>query len=327
MIAVSGGPDSVALAHAVIEVARSAGKAGSFPAAAPPLYLAHVNHQLRGADSDADEQLVSRLASQWGAAFALAVAPSGEPSAGLPREGLLRQLRYHALARLAGDRGVRLVLTAHHADDHAETVLFRLMRGTGLRGLRGIPVSRPLADGISLVRPLLGIGKADLLAYAVAQRLEFRRDRSNDDSGPARNWVRHEVVPLLRQRFGRAVPVRLGELAHEAREVVALLDDEARRLLERCEPERNTAMVRIVLKPLRAARPLVVQSLLHLLWSEQGWPLGPMDRASWTHLTRYLLREGGDARLELPGRVSVQVSRDGNATLQGPTKPGEQEPV
>jgi tRNA(Ile)-lysidine synthase len=323
MIAVSGGPDSVALAHAVIEIARSAGKAGSPMAAGPRLFLAHVNHQLRGADSDADEQLVSRLASQWGAEFASAVAPSGGPFAGLPREGLLRRLRYQALARLAADRGVRLVLTAHHTDDLAETVLFRLMRGTGLRGLRGIPFSRPLADGISLVRPLLGIGKADLLAYAVAQRLEFRRDRSNDDSGPARNWVRHQVVPLLRQRFGRAVPLRLGELAREARDVVALLDDEAHRLLEQCAPERHADLVRIVLKPLRAARPLVVQALLHLLWSQQGWPLGPMDRERWTELARLLVRADGDARLELPGKVSVQVSRDGSATFLGPAPSGD----
>lgn len=318
MIAVSGGSDSVALAHAAVEVARCVENAEACLNHAPCVILGHVNHHLRGAESDADERLVRELAGKWGAGFALASAGPGTAVAGQPREGLLRRLRYQALAQLAAERGARLVLTAHHADDVAETVLFRLMRGTGLRGLSGIPFSRPLAEGISLVRPLLGVRKADLLAYVTGRNLPFRHDRSNEQSEPARNWIRGQVLPLLQQRFGGAVPDRLGELAREACEVVDLLDDEARQLLERCQPDRRAGMVRIVLKPLLAARRPVIHAVLNLLWSGQGWPLGPMDRKSWNLLANLLVGPGGDARLELPGEVCVKVNQSGQAVFRGP---------
>lgn len=318
MIAVSGGSDSVALAHAAVEVARAARDSGSCQSVVAPVFLAHVNHHLRGAESDADERLVHELATKWGATPALASAPSAAVAEGKPREGLLRRLRYEALARLATERGARLVLTAHHADDVAETILFRLMRGTGLRGLRGIPFSRPLTEGVSLVRPLIGIRKADLSAYATTHGLEFRSDRSNDQPGPSRNWIRHEVLPGLSDRFGGAVTWRLVELAREAACVIAMMDASAAELLETCRATFSCGAVRLDCGPLRTAAAAVVQALLHQIWNRQNWPQGAMTRGKWQHAIACLAAGDSPRAIELPGSVTILRDPDGHATIRGP---------
>jgi tRNA(Ile)-lysidine synthase len=238
LVAVSGGPDSVALLHFLAaERARSGQPEG--------LAVGHVNHGLRGAASDEDAAVVRGLAERLGLPHfearlpegalreagtqATGGAPAGSPGALAP-EAEARRLRYAALRELAHDAGARLVAVAHTADDQAETVLFRMARGAGLRGLAGM-ASRARVEGAHLIRPLLDVTREQVLAYLARHGVTYREDESNASLGAARNFLRHEVLPRLRDRVNPAVREALLRESALFREADAYLEAEARRLL------------------------------------------------------------------------------------------------
>jgi len=181
LAAVSGGPDSVALAALLGRCVRQAGAT---------LALAHVNHALReGAWQD--EGVVLAL----GAALGVRVI-ARSLALGSAAEARLRDERYAALAEIARGLGARRIFTAHHAQDQTETVLLALFRGTGPDGLLGLPSVRELPDGIVVERPLLGIEPAALRAYCASEHLAYAVDPSNGDLAYRRNAVRAALVDL-----------------------------------------------------------------------------------------------------------------------------------
>jgi tRNA(Ile)-lysidine synthase len=201
LVALSGGPDSVALLHILQCLQREGGLAIAG--------TAHFNHQLRGAAADADERFCVELA----AALQLPLDVGRGDVAGFARasgrsiEDAARVARYEFLAAAARRLHAEVVAVGHSLDDQAETFLLRLIRGAGARGLAGI---RPRA-GI-VVRPLLDISRADLRAYAACHRLDFRDDESNADVAFSRNRVRLDLIPRLQRYSPRIVPI----LAREA---------------------------------------------------------------------------------------------------------------
>lgn len=181
-VAVSGGGDSVALLGLLEDVRGRLGVT---------LAVAHFNHRLRGAESDEDERFVRQLAADRGLEFF--VEHSGHPAPGTPNlEAVARRERYEFLASLK-----MKVATAHTADDQAETVLARFLRGAGPAGLAGI---FPLRDGW-LIRPLLEERRAELRAWAAARGLMWREDASNQDPRFLRNRVRAELLPILESNY------------------------------------------------------------------------------------------------------------------------------
>src|SRR5438128_702763 len=188
VVAVSGGPDSVALLRALVELRRE-----------EALTIAHLNHQLRGLESDADEEFVRQLHARLQAEGAgkpllscrrIDVAGQARAEGG-NLEAVARRVRYQWFGQVAAENGARWVATGHTADDQAETVLHRLLRGAGLKGLRGIAPRRPLAPGIDLIRPLLGMARAELLEYLSERGQSYCEDRSNVDLRFTRNRIRH----------------------------------------------------------------------------------------------------------------------------------------
>ena len=179
--AVSGGPDSVALAALLAH--------GAAPAGAH-VVVAHVNHGARPG-SDQDEAVVLALGSTLGLRV---VTRRLEP--GPAGEARLRRGRYAALGEIARNVGARRIFTAHQAEDQTETVLLALFRGTGPAGLAGMPPVRRLGAGLSLERPLLAATKAQLTAYALARRLPFALDPTNESPGYRRNAVRRALGDL-----------------------------------------------------------------------------------------------------------------------------------
>jgi len=173
------------------------------------LTVAHLNHQLRGRASDADERLVVRTAK----AMRLPVVVGRGDVKQLARakklslEMAARQARHDFLARTARRLKIRSVALAHHADDQLELFFLRLLRGSGSEGLAGMSWknSSPSDARIELVRPLLGESKAALLAFAEAQQIPFREDASNASLDIQRNRIRHELLPLLRQKYQPAL--------------------------------------------------------------------------------------------------------------------------
>lgn len=190
----SGGADSVALLSLLSERARTDGF---------PLLALHIHHGIRGAEADRDEAFCERLAARLGVAFrsVRVDVPAWAKEYGMGTEEAARALRYRCFEDVMAEKNIPLLATAHHADDNAETMLFRLARGTGLDGLCGIPQVRRLGVGY-VVRPLLPFTKEEILGYCRENGLEYVTDSTNLEPCCTRNLLRLEVLPALE----RAVP-------------------------------------------------------------------------------------------------------------------------
>lgn len=200
LVAVSGGVDSMTLLKVLCELS---------PKNNWQLAVAHLNHKLRGQASDADERLVHRLTRKLG----LQLVSEHADVRVIARERKIsiemaaRVARHDFLARTARRLGIFTVALAHHADDQLELFFLRLFRGSGGEGLSGMKWRNPSpADAkIELVRPLLGVSKADLRKYARKNRILFREDKSNASLDFQRNRIRHELLPLLRKKYQPAL--------------------------------------------------------------------------------------------------------------------------
>jgi tRNA(Ile)-lysidine synthase len=198
-VAVSGGPDSVCLLHVLLELA---------PAFDISLSVAHLNHRLRGAESDQDEEFVAGLAACLGLPFHRASADVAAAKDNLEQAG--RRARRAFFADLNADR----VALGHTRDDQAETVLFRVLRGSGLRGLVGIyPVTDGDSGRPSYVRPLIDVTRGEVVEFLRGRGIEFREDSSNLDSRFARNRIRHSLLPQLARDWNPRIGDSLAQLA------------------------------------------------------------------------------------------------------------------
>ncbi len=212
-VAVSGGADSVALLRLLLELRGELGIV---------LSVAHVNHKLRGDESDEDERFVAQLARQHGLDLHVCDGPvGGKHRSKTGIEAAARELRYGFFRQLAREGRVAKIATAHTLDDQAETVLLRIFRGTGVRGLSGIhprivfeEQGRTFGE---VVRPLLGFRRAALMEFLRECGQGWREDASNRDVAFLRNRVRHRLLPLIAEEFGEAAIEHMGELAEIAR--------------------------------------------------------------------------------------------------------------
>tara|TARA_R110001599_G_scaffold5266_4_gene26479 strand:- start:7954 stop:9294 length:1341 start_codon:yes stop_codon:yes gene_type:complete len=184
----SGGVDSHVLLHSLVSQLTSEQK--------QKLVAIHIHH---GLSTNADNWLkhCESICNDLGVSF---VAEHVQLEVQASLEDAARNARYHAFQKNIGNQGV--ILLAHHAGDQAETVLFRLLRGTGGKGLAGIPEERSLGEeGAKLIRPLLYVSKAEIESYAQHQQLDWIQDESNSDERFTRNFLRQRVVPILKERF------------------------------------------------------------------------------------------------------------------------------
>jgi tRNA(Ile)-lysidine synthase len=198
VVAVSGGVDSMSLLHALHADSRY------------ELIVAHLDHGIRD-DSAADRRLVEQVAQDLGLPFFYEEATLGAHAS----EAAARQVRYGFLERVRGGQGALAIVTAHHQDDALETAVINMLRGTGRKGLTS------LAGRDRVERPLLGISKRDIRAYAQANGLTWREDSTNSDTDYLRNYVRHRLLA----RFGDQDRARLATIVVQARGTNGELDD------------------------------------------------------------------------------------------------------
>ena len=215
LVAVSGGLDSVALLHFLAALQSRTARPSSIVAA-------HVNHGLRAAESDGDAAFVRDLAGAWGLAH---VAADIGPLLRSSSEESARLARYDALRELAQEASADRVATAHTADDQAETVLLRLLRGAGLRGLGGMP-PRGRVRGVRV-----DVTREQVLEYMSRLRLPHRVDSSNASRTPARNYLRLEILPRIRERMNPSAREAILRAASAIRESEQYLAAESRRIL------------------------------------------------------------------------------------------------
>jgi len=207
VVAVSGGPDSMALLHMLTQMAR---------VRPLRLFAAHVNHRFRGAESDAEAALVALTAERWGIPLAAAEidVPHFIEETGMNAQSAARHKRYEYLLQTAERNGAGYLLLGHHADDQAETVLMRVLHGTGVSGLAGIPARRR-ENNVELFRPLLRITKGELLDYCERNEVPYAVDSSNTKRHYLRNAIRLDLIPQLEEINPRLKEslVRLADMA------------------------------------------------------------------------------------------------------------------
>jgi len=306
-IALSGGADSMALTRVALEIKRQAQGEGR-------LFALHVNHHLRGQESDQDEQWCREQCQLLGIEF-LSLQGQGLQHATCEGDGVeaaARNERYQLLAEACERSGVRLLATAHTQDDQVETVLFRLLRGTGLRGLSGISPVRPLTPSVTLIRPLLRISRTTLVDYLRQVGQNFRTDSSNRQLQFSRNRLRNDLLPKLRSEYNRDVDSALLRLADQANQAQGLIEEMASAVLESeigwrpPDREKLPAELALPVQPLKEHAFPIAMEALRIAWRESGLPEQGMTYDWWHRLVALALDEASSAVLTLPGNISAR---------------------
>ncbi|MBC8114930.1 MAG: tRNA lysidine(34) synthetase TilS [Candidatus Saccharimonas sp.] len=299
LVGVSGGADSVALLRGLVELRDEFSLT---------LHVAHLNHKLRGAASDEDAVWVSSLCASRGVPVDIgSVDEAVLNSKQSALEEAARDARHRFLDDVAARCDCRVMALAHSADDQVETVLHHILRGTGLSGLRGIPVERLSASGCRLVRPMLAIRRELIEAYLLELGQDFRTDASNTDTSLTRNWLRHELLPQLRNRFGTRVDQSLYRLAEQAAEIETTLATLAERLLDQSLLDAQPDTVRLDVRPLANQPRHLVREVFVQLWQRQQWPRQSMGFPEWNRLAEVSLASGST---NLPGGIVARCDSE-----------------
>ena len=297
-VAVSGGADSILLLDFMRQFAAGEGLCVS---------VVHFNHRLRGEESARDESFVSSVAANLKFEFIRAEADVARMARQSRRnlEATARELRYRFFFSLIRQGRLDKIATAHTANDQAETVLHRLLRGAGTRGLGGI---HPVLDGV-ILRPFLSITRRELEEEIRSRQLEFRTDSSNLDLRFLRNRIRQKLLPLLEVEFNPAMVPHLKQLADRMRSDEDLLDQQAR---DQSRPWRGRDG-REEKIPLRALRGMPGAIQVRVLRQMAASALGQrpaLSSVQFESLLRFVETGGSGKRLILAGGLEVRRDFD-----------------
>jgi tRNA(Ile)-lysidine synthase len=302
LLAVSGGADSIALLHVLLAL-KAQGRIES------DLVCAHINHQLRGAASDADEQFVVEQASRLGLAVVTRAVEVRECARRqrLSLETAARQLRLASLAETAHSRQCTWIGTGHQKNDNAETILQRLLRGTGFRGLAGIRPRRPF-DDLWLASPLLCATRIEIGEYLKKRDLPWREDATNVDVAYTRNYLRHRLLPSLQQASRGDLIEELYELAASGQRLCDRVEREAEQAWPKLiEPTADEIVIQA--SGLAALPELVAVELIRQAAAGLTTGTGELTEPHYRAILELARRSPGGKRLSLPRGLVVRYER------------------
>ena len=303
MVALSGGPDSVALMLALKELEESLSLQVS---------AAHMNHLLRGEESEEDERFVRRLCQEVGVLLEVQRIDTRQEveRSGENLQNCARRIRYDFFFQLALSQN-RKVATGHTLNDQAETFLMKLIRGAGPAGLSGIVPVRvnryeqgTQSGVVRVVRPLLEISRPEILAYLEEGKQSYREDRSNQDLGYHRNWVRHELIPLLENRVNPALIETLYRSSQLFQEIEEYLLAHGKEAFEQCRV-RQEGEIRLRIGELKRLPSIIQKQVVRQgVASEKG----NLDDITLKHIAEVLklCSSGSGREIHLPGGLKVQ---------------------
>jgi len=311
LVAVSGGPDSVALLHILYNLKDELGIS---------LHVVHLNHMFRGAESEADALFVAGMAERLGlpATVESRDVPAYRQRRRLSAQVAAREERYRFFAETAGRVGASKVALAHQADDQAETILINFLRGTGVTGLKGI---LPVREGF-YIRPLLVVRRSDVERYCTEADISFRRDFSNLKPVYARNRVRLQLMPLLEKEYNPGLVSTLLRLGEICRGEDSYLEEQAAEAFRGVLREKAPGRVVLGLAGLKEMPVAVKRRVLRLTWHTLT---GATKDLAFQHTEAVLdLIEGGatGSRIVLPGNISAFRSYDLLELTREREKPG-----
>jgi tRNA(Ile)-lysidine synthase len=317
LIAVSGGPDSMALLHLLLSLA---------PAFSLRLGVAHLNHGLREKAGDREAAFVTEAASALGLPC---YVKSVDVAAYRQRrrinlEEASRRIRYRFFAQTAAENGYAKVAVGHQADDNAELMLMNLLRGSGPNGLSGIPPRRRLSEssgsrgedaaGVTVCRPLIALSREDILAYLSERAVTYVSDESNTDPAYRRNRIRHQLIPHLAKVYNPKIVAALNRLATIVRSETEWAEGVAAGLLAKLtRPAPPGGGVSLAADAMRGLHPALCRRVLRQAVAAAK---GDLRRITFDHVTaiRALLDHAKPgARLDLPG--GLQAARESGALV------------
>ena len=318
LLAVSGGADSVALLYLM----QALNAEGIFEG---QLQCAHINHQLRPVEAELDEEFVAARANELNVPVRtkrLDVRRFARKNK-LSIETAGRQLRMESLLEIAQECGCKSVATAHHKNDNAETMIQRMFRGTGFRGLGGIWPVREFGEGIRFVRPLLCVTRDEIIEYLQARNLKWRVDHTNSDCTYRRNFIRHRLLPALQEDCRGCVVEHLAELAHCARRFYLLLSEQADAVwAESADCSGDTVVLDV--KKLSAQHPAVKAEVVRRSLVEIGSGEGDLTQGHYERILRLARQNVSGRQIVLPngfvarreyGKIMFGRTRKEAATL------------
>ncbi|WP_188624323.1 tRNA lysidine(34) synthetase TilS [Caldalkalibacillus thermarum] len=306
LVAVSGGPDSMMLLHWLWRFQARWDL---------ELVAVHLNHQLRGHEADLDQAYVEEMCARWNISCVSKKrdVASYARKHRLSKQVAARECRYALFKEVALSQKCDKVAVAHHADDQVETVLMRLIRGTGLQGLSGMRPKRRLAEfgplaACELIRPLLALTKDEIEYYCQIYELHPRLDRSNLADDATRNWIRHHLVPKMKA-LNPNLPQVIQEMTHLVADDEAYLTQLAEEKLVHIVDERSEQQIRVRLPALRQLPPplqrRVILLLLSYLSHVRQWKKAHIDS-----VLGVIKREEGHQQLHLPAEIDVERQYD-----------------
>ncbi|MEO1991575.1 MAG: tRNA lysidine(34) synthetase TilS [Pirellulales bacterium] len=278
VVGVSGGADSTALLLGLVELR-------SKDCHSAEIIIAHGEHDLRSEASGDREFVVSmakRLELKCICQKINILDQKG--SHGLGIEGRARELRYKFFENVAYQTGSRCVAVAHTADDQAETILHRILRGTGIAGVAGMSAARELCEGISIIRPLLHMRKEVIHEWLLSIGQSWREDESNTDIRFSRNFLRHEIIKSCEEGAYPSATEAIVRLGSHAAGVSAALASAADVILENHVTRADDGKIRIRLEPLRGLDPFLVHEVFAQLWRKENWPRRDMTMQHYKKL-------------------------------------------
>lgn len=291
LIGVSGGADSVALLHLMVALR---------PVMDLQLAVAHLNHGLRSDVSDRESGFVEELSNKLGLLFHCEKIELD------PHEGSLeeraRRARYRFYRRLLHQHGYTKLALGHQADDNAESVLLHLLRGSGIRGLSGIPPKR----GGVIVRPLIETSRSDIKAYLKSYGIAHVEDASNNDMRFQRNRIRHQLIPLLQSDYNPKIRITLNRLARLCRDEQAWLNAMLQPMLESALIDSGSERLELRADSLLNAPPAAQRRLIRM--ALRSW-MGDLKRMGYDHIDAVidlLHNHSAGGRLSLPRHVVAE---------------------
>lgn len=250
VIAVSGGPDSICLFYLLLELSRERNI---------KLLVAHYNHSLRGREAVRDEKFVEEVTLKEGIPFVTERAKEGQ----IKGEEAARNFRYRFLEKTRGEWGGDWIATAHNMNDLSETLLLNLVRGTGIRGLKSMPLVRE-----HIVRPLLFAKRLEIEKYLREKKIESRHDKSNDSPIFARNFIRHQILPQLEKLNPKVI-----ESLERTAKIASIYDDFVREIssleLKKIRKKEGNSTV-LERKKFLCLSPAVQSEIVRILAEEAG---------------------------------------------------------
>lgn len=320
VVGVSGGPDSVCLLHILNNLSDELSIS---------LHVAHLDHQLRGAESAADAEYVAGLARKLGLPVTIErcdVRRYREEHR-LSLEEAAREVRYAFFAEVAGSIGATKVAVGHTQDDHVETILMHLIRGSGTRGLRGLQPLTPWRFddwNLTISRPLLEVSREETEAYCRRHRLAPRLDMSNLLPSQLRNRIRHELLPLL-EKYNPAITQALLRTARIAGDDLAFIDSQAAQAWQRVVRLEGQAVV--LDKKGFLKLPVVLKR--HLLRTTIERLAGDIKDIEAQHIERLVaaLAKPAGKRIVLPGSITFTIDYDKYVLSIGPARPSPYPPL